>query len=90
MLQEGYHCAHLVGNLGIALQEEDRQEQRHKGQEREQLDVVLPALLLLEVPAGQSTPVPAMLSCWRSLWLSAGHLTDYGPNVLTDPIQLQS
>ena len=66
------HCrkgitAHLVGNLRIALQEEDRQEQRHKGQEREQFNVVLPTLLLLEVPAGQCNPVPANLSCWRSL-----------------------
>lgn len=33
MLQDDYECAHLVGNLCIALQEEDRQEQRHKGQE---------------------------------------------------------
>ncbi len=33
MLQDDCECAHLVGNLCIALQEEDRQEQRHKGQE---------------------------------------------------------
>lgn len=51
MLSVAAGCTDLISHLSVSLQEQNSQEESHKRQKAKQLDVILPPLCLLAVPA---------------------------------------